>query len=317
MTMEELIVQSDDFQTIQNQIKMNKVAKSLLLISKDSDYAFEFASLCAVALLLDGAIKHDESYFKIKSGNHPDVKIFPLKDKLLVSDSEQIVEESFIKPIFANKKIFIIKNIDNSMDSAQNKLLKILEEPPSGVFFILLCENLNLVLPTIRSRCQKHELKKFAPAQVDQFLKSDKDNIIKYICDGYIGKALKLEKLKDLDTIYELSVALLTKLVSSKQVLSYSKQILAHKDNLALILEILALALEDLLLIKAGKSQMTRLVDKREELQEKSSEYTARAICEIQRLLDEARKHLVYNTNVTLVVENLLLDILEVKYICK
>ena len=111
MTMEELIVQSDDFQTIQNQIKMNKVAKSLLLISKDGDYAFEFASLCAVALLLDGAIKHDENYFKIKSGNHPDVKVFPLKDKLLVSDSEQIVEESFIKPIFANKKIFIIKNI--------------------------------------------------------------------------------------------------------------------------------------------------------------------------------------------------------------
>ena len=79
----------------------------------------------------------------------------------------------------------------------------------------------------------------------------------------------------------------------------------------------MSLALEDMLAIKAGKTNLVKLKNYEAQLKDKLENYTARAICEIQKLLDEASRHIAYNTNITLVIENLLLDILEVKYICK
>lgn len=318
MQLEDVIINSSDFKTLSQEIKLSKIGRSMLLICKDSDYAFEFAKFLSLAYLGNGEVSHDENYIKLMALSHPDIKIYPIKDKLFVADSEEIAYESFVKPIFAKKKIFIIKNIDNSMEAAQNKLLKTLEEPPKDVIFILTCNNINLVLPTIRSRCQKEELSKLPTDVIKSFLAShSKAEEIAAISDGFLGKALKLANMKNFEDIFELSLSLLTSLENSKQVISYSKQLQTYKDNINLIFEILSLALEDMLAIKAGKANLVRLKKYQGQLKEKLENYTARAICEIQKLLDEASRHMAYNTNITLVIENLLLDILEVKYICK
>lgn len=318
MLLEDVIINSSDFKTLSQEIKLSKIGGSMLLICKDSDYAFEFAKFLSLAYLGNGEVSHDENYIKLMALSHPDIKIYPIKDKLFVADSEEIAYESFVKPIFAKKKIFIIKNIDNSMEAAQNKLLKTLEEPPKDVIFILTCNNINLVLPTIRSRCQKEELSKLPTDVIKSFLAShSKAEEIAAISDGFLGKALKLANMKNFEDIFELSLSLLISLENSKQVISYSKQLQTYKDNINLIFEILSLALEDMLAIKAGKANLVRLKKYQGQLKEKLENYTARAICEIQKLLDEASRHMAYNTNITLVIENLLLDILEVKYICK
>lgn len=318
MLLEDVIINSSDFKTLCQEIQFSKVGKSMLLICKDSDYAFDFAKFLALAYLGNGQVKHDENYAKLIALSHPDIKIYPSKDKLFVADSQEIALESFVKPIFAEKKIFIIKNIDNSMEAAQNKLLKTLEEPPKGIVFILTCSNINLVLPTIRSRCQKEELSKLPTSVIESFLNNKTmAEAIAAISDGFPGKAIKLDKMKNFEEIFNLSLSLLTTLENSKQVISYSKQILAYKDNINLIFEILSLALEDMLAIKAGKTNLVRLKNYEVQLKDKLENYTARAMCEIQKLLDEASRHIAYNTNITLVIENLLLDILEVKYICK
>lgn len=318
MQLEDVIINSSDFKTLSQEIRLSKIGRSMLLICKDSDYAFEFAKFLSLAYLGNGEVSHDENYIKLMALSHPDIKIYPIKDKLFVADSEEIAYESFVKPIFAKKKIFIIKNIDNSMEAAQNKLLKTLEEPPKDVIFILTCNNINLVLPTIRSRCQKEELSKLPTDVIKSFLAShSKAEEIAAISDGFLGKALKLANMKNFEDIFELSLSLLTSLENSKQVISYSKQLQTHKDNINLIFEILSLALEDMLAIKAGKANLVRLKKYQSQLKEKLENYTAKAICEIQKLLDEASRHMAYNTNITLVIENLLLDILEVKYICK
>lgn len=318
MQLEDVIINSSDFKTLSQEIKLSKIGGSMLLICKDSDYAFEFAKFLSLAYLGNGEVSHDENYIKLMALSHPDIQIYPIKDKLFVADSEEIAYESFVRPIFAKKKIFIIKNIDNSMEAAQNKLLKTLEEPPKDVIFILTCNNINLVLPTIRSRCQKEELSKLPTDVIKSFLAShSKAEEIAAISDGFLGKALKLANMKNFEDIFELSLSLLISLENSKQVISYSKQLQTYKDNINLIFEILSLALEDMLAIKAGKTNLVRLKKYQGQLKEKLENYTARAICEIQKLLDEASRHMAYNTNITLVIENLLLDILEVKYICK
>ena len=317
MDMVDILSKTSDFKLIEGEIKKNTLSDAILLISKDSIYSFEFA-LALAQLLFYGNIQKDDNFLKIHSGGHPDLKIYPLKDKLLVADSEEIVSECYAAPVLADKKMIIIKDFDNSMEQAQNKLLKILEEPPANVFLILTCSNANLVLPTIRSRCNKYELKKVESRVVETCLQGRPNaQLIASLCDGYLGRADSLSKLSYLPELFDNVIALLTKMTSSKQVLTFSKNILPYKDHFDLIIEILSFALEDLLLLKAGRASEVRLQTAREALQSVSDSYSIKAICELQLLLNKAVKEQLYNTNFTLIIENLLLNILEVKFICK
>ena len=100
-------------------------------------------------------------YLKIKNNADIDIKIYPKNnEKLLVSDSNEITDEVYIKPAEHDNKVFIINNIEASTEQAQNKLLKVLEEPPKNVYFLISCQDENRVLQTIKSRCQKVVLEK-------------------------------------------------------------------------------------------------------------------------------------------------------------
>ncbi len=314
----DIIKNTKDFQNLCEEIKKQNISKSILLFSKDSVYADMFSKLLALAILNDGEIVENENYFKVMADSHPDVKIYPQKDKLLVADSEDIVMESFIKPIFSDKKIFIIRNIDNSMESAQNKLLKVLEEPPQNVYFIITCANSNLLLPTIKSRCNKFELAKIDQTLIEKVLNGSEDAcLISSVCDGLLGKALEISKKDNIKEIFSLALSIITKMKSSKMVLNYSNKILAVKDDINLLIEIVCMILEDILYLKVNNGEKLHFNDYKNELNDVKDEYSIKAICEIQNTINKALKELSYNGNLILIIENLLLNILEVKYICK
>lgn len=318
MDIKNVILGCDDFKDLQNEIVAGKGSKTILLISKDEEYSFEFARLLACAFFNDGKWEENEHYLKIEAGAHPDLKIYPTKNQLLVPDSEEIVFESSVKPIFAGKKVFIIKNIERSMEAAQNKLLKTLEEPSKDAIFILTTSNDNLVLPTIKSRCAKVELKKLSKEIISSFfLNHPNVEIITTLSDGLIGKAEKLSKFKNLENLFEGVLDCVTRLSSSKEVLTFSKKLAPFKDDFSLLIETLSLLIEELIFIRASKMDLLRLPSFCERLVAVKSDYTLEALVEIQKLIAHAVKEMSYNCNFTLVVENLLLNILEVKYLCK
>ena len=74
------------------------------------------------------------------------------KKQIGVDAIRQIRSSSVIKAGDLDIKAYIIKNSDRMTDQAQNALLKILEEPTSGVYFFLLTTNAHALLPTVRSR---------------------------------------------------------------------------------------------------------------------------------------------------------------------
>lgn len=93
---------------------------------------------------------------KVKSGIHPDVivtDILPDKREILAEQARSIRTEAHIIPNDAENKVFIIKNADKMNETAQNILLKTLEEPPRFSYFILSAENPAAMLQTVRSRC--------------------------------------------------------------------------------------------------------------------------------------------------------------------
>jgi DNA polymerase III delta prime subunit len=60
--------------------------------------------------------------------------------------------DAHIRPNEANARVFLLQDAHTMSVQAQNALLKIIEEPPNGVHFILICENREQMLPTIQSR---------------------------------------------------------------------------------------------------------------------------------------------------------------------
>ncbi len=310
----EIIESADEFQRLKNEVQRGEVSKTILLLSKDEEYSFAFARHLA-QLIFDGKIdKTSDNYLKVESFSHPDLKIYPSRDKLFVGDSEEIVYESSVKPIFADKKIFIIKNIESSMESAQNKLLKTLEEPQENVYFILTCSNIDALLPTVRSRCDKRVLNKVSDSIIKQYYA--KSDLLIELCEGNIGRAEKLSQMQNLDEIFQNTLNVIVKLKSSKDVLYYAKPLTEEYGNVDLIISILSMLIEDLLFIKIeGKCKHFKGAES--QLQAVSGEYSIKALIEITKKIGQALKELSYNCNNVVVIENLLLNLLEEKYLCK
>lgn len=68
---------------------------------------------------------------------------------------EELVERAGVSPMQAERKLFIVHPAEAMSLSAANCLLKVLEEPPSFSHLLLVCGNVNRLLPTLYSRCQR------------------------------------------------------------------------------------------------------------------------------------------------------------------
>jgi DNA polymerase III delta prime subunit len=81
---------------------------------------------------------------------HPD--FFYQKVEILgIKDSQEIKRKASIKPSLGEKKVFIIETLAITIE-AENALLKIIEEPPSGTHFFVIVPTVETLIPTLRSR---------------------------------------------------------------------------------------------------------------------------------------------------------------------
>ncbi len=99
---------------------------------------------------------------KIEDGNYEDIHYAEatgasIKDEVISG----ILRNLRNKPVGGERNIAIIKDADTMTVKAQNRLLKTLEEPPEGAVIILLAENKERLLKTVRSRCVSVRLEPF------------------------------------------------------------------------------------------------------------------------------------------------------------
>ena len=134
-----------------------KPVHAYLIIAHTSSEAHRYASLlaCALMCLSKGADAEPclecASCNKILEGIHPDVT-FLGKEKVSVDDIRAVRNMAYMAPHESDRKIFVLEGVENFNTSCQNALLKILEEPPRGVVFILSALSKSGVLPTVLSR---------------------------------------------------------------------------------------------------------------------------------------------------------------------
>ncbi len=121
------------------------------------------ARLLAAALLCQGSPKpclECTPCRKVLAGTHPDFIIAddPEKKTVPVALIRQMREDMFVLPNEGDKKIYLFPRAQDMGLPGQNALLKILEEPPSYGVFLLLTDNPEKLLPTVRSRCVELKL---------------------------------------------------------------------------------------------------------------------------------------------------------------
>lgn len=147
---------------INNSIIKNRILHSYMFIGTDFTNKEKIAREFAKKILCLNDDKTNcnkcKSCLEIENTNHPDFKIIELEDgekSIKIEQIRKMQEEVIKKPIVSKKQVYLIKNAETMTIGSQNCLLKTLEEPPEYVTIILLVENENQILNTIKSRCTK------------------------------------------------------------------------------------------------------------------------------------------------------------------
>ena len=138
----------------------DKLSHAWLILGGEAEERRKLADFAARALLCSGGEKpcgicpHCR---KVLKGIHPDLSVLerePDKRELTVDQVRTLRQEAWVRPNEAKRRVFLLPEADRLNRSAQNALLKVLEEPPAHAAFLLLGESPAPFLPTVRSRCQ-------------------------------------------------------------------------------------------------------------------------------------------------------------------
>ncbi len=101
---------------------------------------------------------------KVAGGIHPDVTVIQGDGgkPINVSQVRALRADAYVRPNEAERKVYLLQDADEMNDSAQNAMLKLLEEGPAYAAFLLLAEHGHRLLATVRSRCELLRLEETA-----------------------------------------------------------------------------------------------------------------------------------------------------------
>lgn len=136
---------------------------------------------------------------KVLEGVHPDVIAAGTGGRgISVGEARQLRADAYIRPNEAPRKVYILENAQDMNPSAQNALLKLLEEGPPYAAFLLLTDNPGALLQTIRSRCERLTLSPVSPREAEEALllrfpdkPPEEVRAAAQRCGGVLGRAVE------------------------------------------------------------------------------------------------------------------------------
>lgn len=136
---------------------------------------------------------------KAMGGIHPDISVIGDDGKdINVAQVRALRSDAYVRPNEAGRKVYILENAQTMNASAQNAMLKLLEEGPAYAAFLLLSENAGGILETVRSRCETLTLDPVAPDEClawlqARFPQASRDELADAAnrCQGLLGRAVE------------------------------------------------------------------------------------------------------------------------------
>lgn len=257
---------------------------------------------------------------KMNSLNHPDLHIVN-QDEITIKreDIDELVESVYKKPYESDKKIYIIKDAYKMTAQAANTFLKTLEEPPGDAVMILLTTNVNLLLPTIVSRCQTIKFRNISKKTIKTYLidKYDQTDVMADLAANYSGGILNkavniingkddvLEKRKEIINLFDKIIKTDSEIIY--EVENYFED---NKDDIDTIIEIIMMWIRDVIF---AKNNMTNLIINKDFTNLAVSQgETMKDSSDIIEYLQAASDNIKSNVNYKLAIDNMLLKIQEV-----
>ena len=154
------IEQKVAYSIIRNSIQNNKISHAYLVNTNNYSFSWEFVMemvkmfLCVDHLKEDNCLECDLCR-RILDDNYPELKIIEADGMWIKKNQIIDLQTDFNKiALEGNKRVYVIKDAEKMNQTTSNSILKFLEEPSNEIIAILVTSNLNLLLPTIVSRCQ-------------------------------------------------------------------------------------------------------------------------------------------------------------------
>lgn len=316
-------------QYIGNAVKTDKVSHAYIMNGEKGSGKKLLANLFAMSLQCQNREDDGDACGKCQSckqamnNNQPDIiKVTHEKPNTISIDDirEQVNGDIEIKPYSSRYKIYIIADADMMSVQAQNAILKTIEEPPQYAVIMLLTENAETLLPTIRSRCVMLKLRNIKDQLVKKYLMEQmeipdyKADVCVAFAQGNMGKAIMLATSEHFNEIKEEAVHLLRNIneMDLSDLIDAVKACMTYKLTISDYLDVIAIWYRDVLIYKATRN-VDRVVfsDQLKYIKDRANKSSYEGIEIILDGLEKAKSRLKANVNFELTMELLLLTIKE------
>lgn len=242
------------------------------------------------------------------------------KASLGIDEVRRIIEEVSKKPYEGDRKVIIIHGGDKLTVQAQNAMLKTIEEPPKGVYIILLTESLELLLDTIKSRCQIYKLTPLSKNDMLKYLKSigetDENRISAALsyAEGIPGRADRILNDEELDKLRNLIIDLLNEVNNRNEnsVLEFENKFSKYKNEKDEVLNLLASFIRDIIVYKELENKDIIInVDKIEFVGKLALALSYNKLNTMLNCVEDARKNFKNNISYSMTMSVMLIGFME------
>lgn len=322
----QVIAQDKVISLLDYSIKTNAIAHAYLIVGPRHVGKGTLAFNLAQALNCDGPelpCGQCRSCQRILEGKHADITPIGLdsKTEIGIDDIRALQRIANLPPYEGKCKVFIIDDAEYLSTEAANSLLKILEEPPQNVVWLLLVAEEEHLLPTVISRCQRLELKPVPSEHVREALvnsynvEDNRAKLLAQLCRGRFGWALSAlandDILEQRSQRIDSMVSLLT--ASLDQRFTYAQELTSQfSQNRRAGAEIIEIWLDwwrDLMLIKGDCQEAIINVDYKTVLEEQARGLNLGEIKEFLNSLCLLQDAISKNVNPRLASEWLMLNL--------
>lgn len=243
-------------------IKEGNLAHAYILEGEEGTGKRTLVRAIAVSMAGDGP--EGERVAKGISQDVQEISVAKDKKTITVDAIRRLKADAYIAPGELSFKMYMIPEADKMNIQAQNAALKLLEEPPEGCYFFLLCHNSGALLPTVRSRAPVMRMERFSPEKTEELLRerqdckalAQRDPALFESCvrnsGGSLGRAITLLTARQDPKQRSCTEELLEALTSPKLagILGAVYKLPSKRQELAKTVEELAVAFRDMLLVR-------------------------------------------------------------------
>lgn len=247
-------------------------------------------------------------------GAHPDLKIIrPQGASIKIAQLRELQDSAALTSFGGGRQVYLIEQAEKMTNAAANCFLKILEEPPAGVVFILVADDGMAMLSTVMSRCQHY---RFNPLPEDDVLQvlgrtcggnNDQARVAARMSMGCPGRALLM--LNGSDQREEM-LQLLMSLTGQRRYLPVDGLGLDGREDLDGFINCTRLFFRDALVWKiSGSTELLINIDYQEAIAELAGAYEEQDLVDILLTLEKSARRLAGNANQRLLIDSLVLQI--------